>query len=114
MVAKKKKGGKQSSAKASRSQSQSKSESYNHQDEKIRNHSNRAGDISDSDDEKGGHGVKKADDESIDDSGSECGWDSSKEPADWLTGFALFSTTFIFFWKEGERRKNSSGIDKKK
>jgi hypothetical protein len=59
MVAKKQKGGKQSSAKASTGPSQSKGESYSRKDETIRNHTNRAGDISDSDDDKRGHGVKK-------------------------------------------------------
>jgi U3 small nucleolar RNA-associated protein 14 len=49
---------------------------YQYENDKIRNEKNRAGDVSDDSD-----GEFKGDDESIDDDGSEVGWDSDDEMA---------------------------------
>jgi U3 small nucleolar RNA-associated protein 14 len=51
------------------------SDVYQYENDKIRNQNDRAGDISDDDDEL------KGEDESIDDDGSEVGWDSDDEMA---------------------------------
>eukprot|EP01032_Pedospumella_encystans_P020791 gene20791-23615_t len=67
---------------------------------KIRNHTNRAGDADTANEYE--H-VKKGDDESIDDDGSEVGWDSEDEQ--------VFHSTSVYQKKKGSKRSEPESDD---